>query len=146
MCLGASTYRSRNMRPSPNAASASDDARVNASLSSPMVRTIRMPRPPPPIAALSMIGMPNSCANASAASTSSVASSVPGTKGRPHSFASDFAMTLSPICVIVSLRGPMKMMPSSSHRLAKLAFSERKPYPGWIACTPFFLAHSMMPS
>ena len=40
----------------------------------------------------------------------------------------------------------MKVMPSSSHRRANDAFSDRKPYPGWIACTPFALAVSMMPS
>ena len=43
------------------------------------------------------------------------------------------AESLSPIRRIVSGFGPMKMKPLCSTRSAKSAFSERKPYPGWMA-------------
>lgn len=36
--------------------------------------------------------------------------------------------------------GPMKVMPSSAQRRAKVAFSDRKPYPGWMASTSASLA------
>ena len=36
--------------------------------------------------------------------------------------------------------GPTQMMPSFLTFLAKEAFSDKKPYPGWIACAPDFLA------
>ena len=40
------------------------------------------------------------------------------------------ASILSPRSEITSDDGPMKVIPSSSHRLTKEAFSARKPYPG----------------
>ena len=43
------------------------------------------------------------------------------------------ALTLSPIRRMVSGRGPMNTKPLFSTRSAKSAFSDRKPYPGWIA-------------
>ena len=41
--------------------------------------------------------------------------------------------------------GPMKVMPAVSQARAKSAFSERKPYPGWMASTPRRRARSTMP-
>lgn len=40
---------------------------------------------------------------------------------------------------MVSGDGPTKAMPSSSQRRANVAFSDRKPYPGWIASAPMSL-------
>lgn len=42
---------------------------------------------------------------------------------------------LSPISRIADAGGPMNLSPSASQSCAKSALSERKPYPGWIACT-----------
>jgi hypothetical protein len=36
---------------------------------------------------------------------------------------------------IADAGGPMNLSPSASQSCAKSALSERKPYPGWIACT-----------
>lgn len=54
-------------------------------------RTMRMPRPPPPIAAFKMMGYPLSLANACAASAVVRASFVPGTTGTPHASAAFLA-------------------------------------------------------
>ena len=43
------------------------------------------------------------------------------------------ALTLSPIRRMFSGRGPMNTNPERSTFSAKSAFSDRKPYPGWIA-------------
>lgn len=59
-------------------------------------RTTRMPRPPPPIAALSITGYPASAANALAASTPGTGSDVPGTTFTPASMARLRAAVLSP--------------------------------------------------
>jgi hypothetical protein len=56
MWRGESTYRSMNMEPSPKAFSASLDASLKSGPSSSALRTTRMPRPPPPKAALQMTG------------------------------------------------------------------------------------------
>lgn len=37
---------------------------------------------------------------------------------------------------MVSGEGPTKAMPSSSQRRANVAFSDKNPYPGWMASTP----------
>jgi hypothetical protein len=71
-----------------------------------------------------------------AASTSSTGSVVPGTIGTPASFISSRARVLEPIASIAEAGGPMKVMPASSRRCAKAAFSARKPYPGWTASAP----------
>lgn len=42
---------------------------------------------------------------------------------------------LSPISRIADAGGPMNLSPCLSQSCAKSALSERKPYPGWIACT-----------
>ncbi len=57
----------------------------------------------------------------------------PGTQGTPAFFMILMADTLSPMARIVSAFGPMNTKPLFSTRSAKSAFSERKPYPGWMA-------------
>jgi hypothetical protein len=37
---------------------------------------------------------------------------------------------------ITSGDGPTNVMPASAHALAKEAFSDRNPYPGWMASAP----------
>ena len=54
-------------------------------------------------------------------------SRVPGTTGTPASTATRRAEVFSPICAIVSLRGPMKTTPACSQARAKAAFSARNP-------------------
>jgi hypothetical protein len=56
MWRGDSTYLSMNTSPLPKALSASDEARLKFSSSSGASRTTRMPRPPPPCAALMITG------------------------------------------------------------------------------------------
>src|SRR5947209_4882300 len=43
---------------------------------------------------------------------------------------------------IADAGGPMNFTPAWSHAAAKSAFSERNPYPGWIACAPLRFATS----
>ena len=43
---------------------------------------------------------------------------------------------------VAAIGGPMKTMPAFSHARAKSTFSERKPYPGWIAWAPVRAAAS----
>src|SRR5205823_2080923 len=57
----------------------------------------------------------------------------PGTVGTPALVMACLALTLSPISLMFSGRGPMKTKPERSTFSAKSAFSERNPYPGWIA-------------
>ena len=47
---------------------------------------------------------------------------------------------LSPIALIISLEGPINVMPFCSHASTNSGFSDRNPYPGWIASTPAFSA------
>src|ERR1700720_3795657 len=54
------------------------------------------------------------------------------------------AETLSPIIRMVSARGPTNMNPLFSTRSAKSAFSDRKPYPGWMATASVTSAALMM--
>ena len=88
---------------------------------------MRMPRPPPPPAALTMTGYPISCATLTASSMSSMPPSVPGKIGVPDFFASRLQLTLSPRRFIASGLGPMNSKPESRHTSAKCEFSERKP-------------------
>ena len=50
------------------------------------------------------------------------------------------AATLSPSRSSTSGRGPTKAIPAAAQARANSAFSDRKPYPGWIASTSFDLA------
>ena len=67
-----------------------------------------------------------------------------GTTGTPASVIDRRAEILSPIRSIVSARGPMNVIPATSHFRANPAFSDRKPYPGWTASAPHFRAVSMI--
>jgi hypothetical protein len=89
--------------------------------------TTRMPRPPPPKAALMMSGKPMDFAALSAASRSAMASSVPGSVGTPMRWATARAAVLSPIMSRISGRGPTKVMPARAHARANSGFSLRKP-------------------
>src|SRR4051812_36201478 len=55
-----------------------------------------------------------------------------------------FARSLSPIFSMASGVGPMNTRPAASTSRAKDAFSERNPYPGWIASAPQAFATSMI--
>lgn len=70
------------------------------------------------------------------ASSSEASAPEPGTTGTSLSCATRRALALSPIARMFSGRGPIKVMPCSSHFCANSAFSLRKPYPGWIASAP----------
>ena len=87
----------------------------------------RMPRPPPPAAALMITGKPIPRASSSAVSTSGITPSLPGTTGSPASFMVRRATALSPILRIISGVGPMKVKPHEAHTSAKCAFSDRNP-------------------
>ena len=62
-----------------------------------------------------------------------MAPSEPGTTGIPAAITATLAAILSPIKRIWSAEGPINVNPCSSTISAKLAFSDKKPYPGWIA-------------
>ncbi len=98
--------------------------------------------PPPPAAALSITGKPMRSASLATAASSRTGSRVPGTTGTPAATASRRAEVFSPMSAIVSLRGPMKAIPSCSQARAKSGFSARKPYPGWMASAPVAFAAS----
>jgi hypothetical protein len=50
------------------------------------------------------------------------------------------AATLLPMSFSISERGPMKVRPSFSTTSAKAGFSDKKPYPGWMASAPVISA------
>ena len=87
----------------------------------------RMPRPPPPNAALIISGNPISLATFKASVRSSTGFSVPGSVGTDASSASARAATLSPINFSSSGRGPTNVMPASTQACANSAFSDRNP-------------------
>jgi hypothetical protein len=70
--------------------------------------------------------------------------SEPGTQGTPAAFMARMASTLSPIRRITSGVGPMNTKPDFSTRSAKSAFSERNPYPGWMAWASVTSAAAMI--
>mmetsp|Transcript_11200 Transcript_11200/g.35660 ORF Transcript_11200/g.35660 Transcript_11200/m.35660 type:complete len:206 (+) Transcript_11200:1648-2265(+) len=144
MCRGFSTYFSRNTVPSPKAFSASARATPNSRSNSCSDRTTRIPRPPPPIAALMITGYPASRAKALASSTVRTGPSDPGTTGTPVRMARLRAVVLSANMRRLSTVGPTKVTPASAHACAKSAFSERKPYPGCTASTPLAVAMDTM--
>ena len=77
------------------------------------VRTTRMPRPPPPKAALMMSGKPISAATpCGLVERPSTGSSVPGTTGTPAFCARRRAAVLSPSRSSRSALGPTKVMPA----------------------------------
>ncbi len=110
-----------NTVPSPNADAASRDAASTASASSSAWRTMRIPRPPPPAAALTSAGMATSSGIESGEAASA------GVVGTPASIAACFAAILSPSSAICSGVGPIQTMPASITLRAKAAFSARNP-------------------
>src|SRR5262249_28285329 len=111
-------------------AAASDVASKNALWISAGDRTSRIPLPPPPAAALSIIGYPTLAAMEAASWTDATADVVPGTTGAPAVSAATRALVLVPIIRIEEAGGPTRTSPARSIASAKSAFSERKPYPG----------------
>src|SRR3989440_12928532 len=87
-------------------------------------------RPPPPAEALRISGYPMCAASFASCSSPSTTPSLPGMVGRPAVFTSRRARSFSPIISMISGLGPMKVISDASQTLAKLAFSERNPYPG----------------
>jgi hypothetical protein len=110
-----------------NAAPASVCAALKFVTSETSLWAIRIPRPPPPAAALMMTGYPIRWAISFASLSSRTAWSDPGTVGIRSFFASSFARTLSPACDDASGVGPMNLMLQLWHTSAKWAFSERNP-------------------
>ncbi|CAB4713065.1 unannotated protein [freshwater metagenome] len=104
--------------PSPNAEAASAEAMSISAARSANVRTIRMPRPPPPADALTSSGRSASVALSTVRLVST---------GTPAAAISDFDSTLEPIRTIESGAGPTQVSPASITAWAKSAFSERKP-------------------
>ncbi len=107
-------------------ASASRVALANASGISPSLRTMRIPRPPPPPLALRMTGKPIRFASSTACAASR-RTPLPGRRGNPYFFAFSRAVTLSPHARIAAGVGPMKVILHLAHSSANAAFSERKP-------------------
>ena len=89
-----------------------------------------MPLPPPPAEALINTGKPIFLAICFASSTELTSPSEPGTTGTPFFFIRLLAADFSPIFFIISLLGPINLIPASSHFFANSAFSDKKPYPG----------------
>jgi hypothetical protein len=122
------------------ASAVADSKARGTSLSS---RTMRIPRPPPPPDALRITGKPMLLASRAACSAF-FKTPVPGKRGRPWRVASRRALTLSPQRRMAAGLGPMKLSPHFPQSSAKWAFSERKPYPGWMASAPVTSAALMM--
>ena len=131
MCRPWVIYGSIKTLPSPNADSASLDAELMASARSACFSTMRIPRPPPPAAALTMTGI------LTFGGFSPGWTSVEVTVGTPASIAACFANILSPRSAICSGVGPIHMRPASLTLCANCAFSAKNPYPGWIASQSF---------
>ena len=68
-----------------------------------------------------------SSATATACSADSTTPLKPGITLTPAASAMRFDSTLSPMASIAAAGGPTKVMPASTQRRAKAAFSERKP-------------------
>ena len=111
--------------PSPNADAASLRALWTAAGRSAGSATSRMPRPPPPNAALTSSGKPT--VSAAAARSPSLVTVIPGSTGTPALAIRALAVTLSPIAAIVSGAGPTKISPASAQARANAAFSDKNP-------------------
>ena len=110
----------------PNAAWASEAQRCHACSSIAGSVTARMPRPPPPDTALTMMP-PGRLARKSCACGSVVPALVPRGTGTPSAAARARASTLSPNRARTAADGPTKVSPASAQAAAKAAFSLRKP-------------------
>ncbi len=135
-CRGFSRYFSTKHSPRPKAARASRVADSNCSGISSIVCATLRPRPPPPWAAFIATGTPCCFANSTISSAEVTGSAEPGAKGAPTLWAIWRAETLSPSKRIAAGGGPIQIKPASITICAKSAFSERNPYPGWIAFAP----------
>src|SRR5215831_18377460 len=100
-----------------------------------------MPLPPPPAAALIITGKPISPARALASVTERPRFD-PGTSGTRAASIAWRARVFDPINSIACAVGPMNLRPAPAQAWANRAFSERKPYPGWIAWAPLRRATS----
>ena len=89
--------------------------------------TTRMPRPPPPNAALMATGQPCDSPNATTSSADVRNSVVPGTPATPAASAARRDDTLSPMISIASGGGPTNTTPLSLIARAKSVFSEKNP-------------------
>ena len=100
-------------------------SRATASSSSP--RTTRIPRPPPPWAALIITGQPSSLAIFSASAWLVTGCELPARIGTPARLARSRAAVLSPSVSRSSTRGPTNVIPASRQAAANSGFSERNP-------------------
>ena len=89
--------------------------------------TTRIPRPPPPNAALIIKGKPIFRPHFKASAGLDTALGVAGKVGTPALSAAFLAATLSPIFSSNSGRGPIKVIPACSQALAKSPFSDKNP-------------------
>ena len=105
--------------PTPKAACASRCAVLRPGPSSSIVRTIRMPRPPPPAAALMITGSPRSRVIFCAFSSESTGPSLPGRIGTPAFFMARRARDLSPSSRMTLGVGPMNLMWQASQTSAR---------------------------
>ena len=96
----------------PKAVLLSRCALSSATASSSSPRTIRMPRPPPPWAALIITGQPSSLAIVSASWKPLTGFELPARIGTPACFASSRAAVLSPSVCSSSTRGPTNTIPA----------------------------------
>src|SRR5690606_19865215 len=107
---------------------------------------MRIPLPPPPCAALIISGNPIRAASRASTSADWSSPVYPGTTGTPAAAIRSLAPALLPIRRIDAADGPMNTSPAAATASAKSAFSDRNPYPGWIACAPARRATSMIAS
>src|SRR5690554_4381605 len=70
--------------------------------------------------------------------------SEPGMVGTPAAAMVALAVALSPILLIMSGVAPINLMLYSSQILENSAFSDKNPYPGWIASALVISAAAMM--
>ena len=125
--------------PSPKLEIASLVARMKPSWHSFSFHAMRIPFPPPPAVALSIIGYPISFAIFTASSESLMMSSYPGTVFTPAFKAISLEVILSPIDSIAFESGPIKAMPCAFKYSQNFLFSDRNPYPGCTASAPLTL-------
>ena len=128
--------RSMNTVGSPNDRAASALARSKDSARPSIPSTNRIPRPPPPAAALTRSGNPMRSAWWRAASRSSTGPPLHAATGAPTCSASRFAPILSPRRRMTSPGGPMNVTPIRSHRSANSGCSATNPHPTHAASAP----------
>ena len=145
MWRAGDTNRSKNIVAFPNELEASEDASRIESSSWSGVSTSLIPRPPPPADAFTSSGNPTRAASRSAdAKSSGSISLAPGTIGTPACSIICRPDTLSPRFLMESAVGPMNLIPAASHASTNSAFSDKNPYPGWIASAPVSFAASII--